>query len=288
MRNYTVCIIAMLGMALNLILSFSAAHAQAGPAPVLDFDALKTDQKGGDKAWRNAGTAGGEVERTGNPKLEEGFIEIPAIRFKQDTKWYTAEKSGSTFSNAAPGGDVPIVNLEDFTMGLLLRINGGLIREEHHLVGLQANPREQVQNVRIWLDQNGGGFQNVSIAQGAIGARADLRVGQTQLTFDQGKWHWVHLVFRSGDSLTCYINGEKVSESRTTVKWNKKHHMNLHAIFSHSRPEAHRTCNCSISVYRVYDQALSDAEIEQDVHGSFAVNPTGKLATTWGKLKRRF
>ena len=153
MRNYTVCIIAVLGMALNLTLSFSAAHAQAGPAPVLDFDALKTDQKGGDKAWRNAGTAGGEVERTGNPKLEEGFIEIPAIRFKQDTKWYTAEKSGSTFSDAAPGGDVPIVNLEDFTMGLLLRINGGLIREEHHLVGLQANPREQVQNVRIWLDQ---------------------------------------------------------------------------------------------------------------------------------------
>ena len=140
--------------------------------------------------------------------------------------------------------------------------------------------------MRIWLDQNGGGFDNVSIAQGAIGARADLRVGQTQMTFAQGKWHWTHLVFRSGDSLTGYINGEKVSESRTTVKWNKKHAMSLHAIFSHSRPEAHRTCNCSIAVYRVYDRALSDAEIEQDVRGSFAVDPTGKLATTWGNLKR--
>ena len=286
MRNYTLCTIAMLGMALNLLLASSTAHAQGLPDPVLNFDALKTDQKGGDKAWRNAGAAGGEVERTGNPELEEGRIEIPAIRFKQDTKWYTAKKSGSTFSNDAPGGDVPVVNLEDFTMGLLLRINGGLIREEHHLVGLQANPREQVQNVRIWLDQNGGGFDNISIAQGAIMARADLRVGQTQMAFTQGKWHWTHLVFRSGDSLTGYINGEKVSESRTTVKWNKKHAMSMHAIFSHSRPEAHRTCNCSISVYRVYDRALSDAEIEQDVRGSFAVDPTGKLATTWGNLKR--
>ena len=81
---------------------------------------------------------------------------------------------GSTFSNAAPGGDVPVANLEDFTMGLLIRINGGLIQEEHHLVGLQANPREAVQNMRIWLDTNGGGFDNVSIAQGAIGARGRL------------------------------------------------------------------------------------------------------------------
>ena len=173
-------------------------------------------------------------------------------------------------------------------MALLLRINGGLIQEEHHLLGLQANPREQVQNVRIWLDNAGVGFNNVSIAQGAIGARADLGVGQTQMTFDPGKWHWAHLVFRSGDSLTGYINGEKVSETNTNVKWDEKHDMSLHAIFSHSRPEAHRTCNCSISVYRVYDRALNDAEIELDVHGAFAVDPTGKLATTWGTLKSRF
>ena len=152
MRNYTLSTIAMLGMAFNLLLSFSTAHAQAVPDPVLYFDPLETDQKGGDKVWRNAGTAGGELERTGSPRLEEGVIEIKSIGFKQDTKWYTTDKSGSTFSNAAPGGDVPVVNLEDFAMGLLMRINGGLIAQEHHLVGLQANPKEQIQNVRIWLD----------------------------------------------------------------------------------------------------------------------------------------
>ena len=243
MRNYTLSTIAMLGMAFNLLLSFSTAHAQGVADPVLYFNPLETDQDGGDKVWRNAGTAGGELQKTGDPRLEEGVIEIKAIGFKQDTKWYTAEKPGSTFSNAAPGGDVPIANLEDFTMGLLIRINGGLIQEEHHLVGLQANPREAVQNMRIWLDNNGGGFDNVSIAQGAIGARADFRVGQTQMSFAQNKWHWAHLVFESGSSLTGYINGERVSESRTGVKWSDKHDMSMHAIFSHSRPEAHRTCN---------------------------------------------
>ena len=287
MRKFTVITLAMLAMAFNLILSFSTAHAQAVPDPVLYFNPLATNQKAGDKVWRNAGAAGGELERTGNPQLEEGVIEIKDIGFKQESKWYTTDTSGSTFSNAAPGDDVPVINLEDFTMGLLLRINGGLIAQEHHLVGLQSNPWERVQNVRIWLDDNGGGFDNVSIAQGAVGARADLRVGQTQMTFARGKWHWTHLVFESGDTLTGYINGEKVSESRISVKWNKKHDMNLHAIFSHSRPEAVRTCNCSISVYRVYDRALSAAEIEQNVRSSFAVDPTGKLATTWGVVKSR-
>ncbi|MDE0298480.1 MAG: hypothetical protein OXN17_07605 [Candidatus Poribacteria bacterium] len=285
MRNHTFCIVAMLGMAFHLILSFSAAHAQAVPDPVLYFDPVETEQRENDKFWRNAGTAGGQLQKTGAPRLEEGAIEIKGIGFKQETKWYTTRASGSTFSNDGPG-DVPVVNLEDFTMGLLLRINGGLIAQEHHLVGLQATPRESVQNVRIWLDENGGGFGNISIAQGAIGARADLRVGQTLMSFDQGKWHWTHLVFKSGKTLTGYINGEQVSESRIDVKWNKKHDMNLHAIFAHSRPEAVRTCNCSISIYRVYDRALSAAEIGKNVRRSFAVDPAGKLATTWGKLKR--
>ena len=48
MRNHTVCTIAMLGMAFNLLLSFSTAHAQAVPDPVLYFDPLETDQDGGD------------------------------------------------------------------------------------------------------------------------------------------------------------------------------------------------------------------------------------------------
>ena len=169
-----------------------------------------------------------------------------------------------------------------------MKINGGLLGEEHHLVGLQAAPAEQVQNMRIWPDQNGGGFDNVSIAQGAIGARADLRVGQTQMTFAQKKWHWAHLVFESGDSLTGYINGEQVSKSNTTVKWSDKHDMNLHTIFAHSPGEAARTGNCSISIYPVYDRALSAAEIDTNVRGSFAVEPADKLATTWAKVKRGF
>ena len=174
-------------------------------------------------------------------------------------------------------------------MGLLVRINGGLLAEEHHLVGLQASPREQVQNVRIWLDDGGAGnFRNVSIAQGAIGAREDLGHGKTRLSVGAREWHWAHFVFESGDEVTTYIDGKEVAQFGTGVKWNKKHDMSLHAIFSHSQAEQRRTCNCSIAIYRVYDRALNAAEIDKNVRGSFSVEPADKLTTTWGKVKRGF
>lgn len=265
----------------------STVFAQPVPGAVLYFNPAETDQGRNDKAWRNAGTAGGEVEHTGDvPKLEEGTIEIKEIGFKEDMKWYTAEKSGSTFS---AGPDMPVVNLEDFTLGLLVRINGGLLAEEHHLIGLQASPREQVQNVRIWLDNGGSGdFTNVSIAQGAAGHREDLGHGKTRLSVGSQEWHWAHFVFVSGDEVTTYIDGKERAQFGTDVKWSKKHFMSLHAIFSHSQPEANRTCNCSIAIYRVYDRALSAAEIDHNVHRAFAVDPSDKLTTTWGKVKRGF
>ena len=193
-------IIAIAGVLLLLASTCSTVFAQAVPGAVLYFNPAETDQGRNDKVWRNAGEAGGELEHTGKlPTLEEGTIEIKEIGFKETTKWYTAEESGSTFSNAAPGNSTPVVNLQDFTLGILVRINGGLLAEEHHLVGLQAAPREQVQNVRIWLDNGGSGnFQNVSIAQGAIGAREDLGHGKTRLSVGSQEWHWAHFVFESG------------------------------------------------------------------------------------------
>ena len=86
MRNCTLSIVAMLGVAINLSLSFSTVHAQAVPDPVLYFNPAETDQGMNDKDWRNAGTADGELQKTGAPRLEEGVIEIKAIGFKQETK----------------------------------------------------------------------------------------------------------------------------------------------------------------------------------------------------------
>ena len=145
MTRHTICAICtiMVGAAMTT----STALAQSIPGAVLYFNPVETDQGKNDKVWRNAGKAGGELEHSNlKPVLEQGVISIKALGFKEDTKWYTADASGMTFSNAAPGAKTPVVNLEDFTMGLLMKINGPKLGGEHHLVGIQAAPRESVQN----------------------------------------------------------------------------------------------------------------------------------------------
>ena len=86
----------------------------------------------------------------------------------------------------------------------------------------------------------------------------------------RGEWHWAHFVFEGGEEITAYIDGEQRAKFGTGVEWNKKHDMSLHAI------------------YRAYDRALSADDIRNNVRGSFAVEPTDKLTTTWGNVKRGF
>ena len=95
----------------------------------------------------------------------------------------------------------------------------------------------------------------------------DWGTGIHKIQIGEKQWHWVHLVFESGDSMTFYVDGEKVAKNGAGAKWTKEHDMVLHGIFAHSFGEAIRTCNCSIAIYRVYDRALTQAEISQNVRG---------------------
>ena len=277
------------GVLYVLAMVCSAALARSPvPKPVLYFNPIATNQKENDKAWRNAGTSGGELEHSNiKPILEEGVIEIAALGFKEAAKWYTAKEPNSTFSNAAQGPKTPVIHLQDWTIGLLIRVNGPQLLEEHHAFGIQATPREQVQKIRLWLaGDDSGDFGNLSVAQGAIGGREDFQKNRTNMSVRRKEWHWAHFVFESGKRLTGYIDGKETANISTSLKFDKKHDMNLHSIFSHSRAEQRRTCNCSIAIYRVYDKALSEAEINRNIRGTYpVVEPAEKLSTTWGKVK---
>ncbi len=268
--------------------------------PVLYFNPVETRQQKGDNAWRNAGTVGGQIERgRGKPILERGTIEIPAIGVKSDNAaWYTATQSNTVFANEEEDKAAPIVHLQDFTIGLLMRINGPLFMEEHQVFGIQTKPwaaikdgwnagapRDQI--VRVWLDAKGSGiFQNISIAQNVAQHRQDLAKRKNKLNIGQKEWHWVHIVFASGKSITNYRDGVEVANVPTQVEWDPAHEMLQHGIFTSAHVEQQRTCNCSIAIYRVYDRALSADEINKNVRNSLAVDPAGKLAVTWGKMKR--
>ncbi len=263
--------------------------------PVLYFNPLETRQAKGDNAWKNAGTAGGEVSKgEGKPTLEEGPIEIPSIGFKADNAaWYTATKSKSVFANEAEDKKAPVVHLENFTIGLLIRVNGAYFAEENIIIGIQTEgkipPRAHEQNVRIWLDVAGKGIvQNVSIAQNVIQARHDFSNRRNKLKLGQNEWHWMHIVFESGVSMTTYLDGTEAASHATEVKFDPAHELKLHGIFTSNFEVQQRTCNCSIAIYRVYDRVLTPDEISKNVRNSLSVDPAGKLAITWGKMKRGF
>ena len=267
--------------------------------PVLYFNPVETRQQRADNAWRNAGTAGGQLERgIGKPSLEHGTIEIPAIGVKSDNAaWYTATQSKEVFANEEEDKGAPIVHLQNFTIGLLMRINGRLFLEEHQVFGLQTQPWDPIKDgwnagaprdqiIRVWLDANGSGiFQNISIAQNVVQHRQDLAKRKNKLNIGQKEWHWVHLVFASGESIKIYRDGVEVSNTPTEVEWDPAHPMLQHGIFTSAHVEQQRTCNCSIAIYRVYDRALSPDEINKNVRNSLSVDPAGKLAVTWGKMK---
>jgi hypothetical protein len=205
-----------------------------------------------------------------------------------ETKWYTAKELNATFSFSAPGENTPVVHLEDWTVELLLKSNGPKFGGEEYIFGVQAAPRETVQDIRQWMEGSGkGDFGNLCIQQGAIGSRDDIGFDRNKLSIGTKEWHWVHLVFESGKSLTTYRDGEQLANIPTKAEFNKKHDMNLPAIFTASRDEQHRNFNGSIAIFWVYDRALTAAEVMKNIKGTYAIESAGKLAITWGDVKTR-
>jgi hypothetical protein len=43
-----------------------------------------------------------------------------------------------------------------------------------------------------------------------------------------------------------------------------------------------------MAIVRVYDKALTAAEINGNIDGAFAVDPADKLPTTWARVKRGY
>ena len=286
----------IISLTLIMVLTSSMAFA-ASPVkrPVLYFNPLETRQEKGDNSWKNAGKAGGEISKgEAKPVLEMGPIEIPSIGLKaDDAAWYTATRSKTVFANEAEDRKAPVLNLEDFTIGLLMRVNGPYFAEENIVIGIQTEgkipPRAHEQNVRIWLDVQGKGIvQNVSIAQNVIQARHDFSNRRNKLKLGSNEWHWIHIVFESGVSVTTYLDGTEAASNPTEVKFDPAHNLNLHGIFTSNFEVQQRTCNCSIAIYRVYDRVLTADEVSKNVRNSLSVDPAGKLAVTWAEMKRGF
>ena len=259
---------------------------------VLHFDA--NTQEKGDDSWMDSVSGGAVPMADDKPAVEEGMIDVAGQAF--NSKYYTASKSRQSFVNTdnEPTDDIPTVFLENYTMGLLVRINGGLLEQEHQMLGIQSDAPEANQTSRIWVsngdDENpAGNITNVNVMQPAIGLREDYGLADHGLSLGVGIWRFVHIAFESGIAIDFYIDGANTGSLPSGVTWDPDRPMNIHAIFCHSFGEQQRTLNGSIAYYKVWDEYLTQDQIQADMGGGAgggtAVDPADKVTTTWGNVK---
>ena len=262
-----------------LSIACSIAFADVVEDPVLYLNAA--DNPAHPKAWENLGTEGGELLAADNPpELEEGTIKIGALGINEpNVKYYTTKESLQTFGGP-PAKNTPLF-FEDWTLEFLCRRNGDFFVEEHHFAGFQNSPREGKQGIRLWIV----GGQNLDMSIHAKGGKQGVQT--LNLKLEEGVWTWIALVGTSGKSIVAYQDGKKVSE-QAGFEFDKKLPINDISIGANSFDERRRTFNGSFAMIRAYDQALTEAEINQNIGGTFAVDPADKLSTTWGKVKRGY
>ena len=262
-----------------LSIACTIAFANVVADPVLYLNAA--DNPAHPKAWKNLGTEGGELLAADKaPELEEGTIKIPALGInQQNVKYYTTKESHQTFGGP-PAKNTPLF-FEDWTLEFLCRRNGDFFVEEHHFAGFQNSPREGKQGIRLWIV----GGQNLDISIHAKGGKQGVQ--PLNLKLQEGVWTWIAVVGTSGKSIVAYQDGKKVSE-QAGFEFDKKLPINDISIGANSYDERRRTFNGSFAIVRAYDKALSAAEINQNIGGTFAVDPADKLSTTWAKVKRGY
>ena len=255
------------------------AFAGVVPDPVLYLNAA--DNPAHPDAWENLGTEGGELPAADNaPDLEEGPIKIPALGINQpNVKYYTTTDSHQTFGGP-PQKNTPLF-FEDWTLEFLCKRNGDFFVEEHHFAGFQNSPREGKQGIRLWIV----GGQNLDISVHAGGAKQGVQ--PLNLKLEEGVWTWIAVVGTNDDSIVAYQDGKEVSK-QAGFKFDKKLPINDISIGANSFDERRRTFNGSIALVRAYDIALSADEINQNIQGSFPVEPADKLSTTWARVKRSY
>ncbi len=253
--------------------------ANVVPDPVLYLNAA--DNPAHPDAWENLGTEGGELLAADKPmELEEGTIEIPSLGINQpNAKYYTATESHSTFGGP-PQKNTPLF-FEDWTLEFLCRRNGDFFVEEHHFAGFQNSPREGKQGIRLWIT----GGQNLDTSIHADGGKQGVQ--PLNIVLAQGEWTWIAVVGTSGDSIVAYQDGEEVSK-QAGFEFDKGLPIDDISIGANSFDERRRTFNGSFAIVRAYDKALTVAEINQNISGTFAVDPADKLSTTWANVKRGY
>lgn len=250
--------------------------AQDVPAPVLHFDA--SNNPAHPDAWTNLGTAGGEVERVGDVQFEPAGGDGPAR--------YTPMEQGAVFNSEDAD---PTVHLEDWTIEMHCKNNGPMFGGEEQLFVISAIPMQLVQAIRAWIDSDWIEVGNGRIGVIIKGEDTDQEFAPSNtanMEIGLEEWHWIAMVYNDdAGTFEGYLDGELVDQKDTSQDFEPKLEMAIVRIFAGDG--IGRNFNGSVSIFRVYDEALSADQISPNATAT-AVEPTSKLAITWGSVKTSY
>ena len=248
------------------------------PGALLHLDA--SDNPGHEKSWKNLGEAGGELLAADEaPVLEEGKIEILKLGVSENNvKYYTTKKSLQTFGVEGKNPELPV---EDWTLEFLCKRNGGLFKEEHHFAGFQNIPKEGQQGIRLWMV----GEEKLGISIHAEGGKQGVQ--PLNIKLEEGIWTWIAIVGTNKKSIVAYQDGKQVSK-QPGFEFQKKWVLNDISIGANSHSERRRTFNGSFAIVRVYDKALAEAQINENIGSAFAVKARDRLSTIWARIKVQY
>ena len=105
-------------------------------------------------------------------------------------------------------------------------------------------------------------------------------------TLTEGEWQHVAMTFKAKDFLRLYLNGEVKAEANADVTDHLFDNNTPFYVGTDFDPGAALEGFIGIiDEVAVFSSALSDEEIKQKMESVFLVEPKGKLATLWGRLK---
>ena len=269
-------IISIFSVVFFLTISCTITFGQIAPGAVFYLDAA--DNPGHPDVWTNLGTAGGEIRAIdAAPVLEEGKIDIPNTGFVlANAKYYTGTRVGLIFGS--PPDTNPDLTLEEWTLELLCRRNGGAKDRDNGIIGFRPGSDNEDDNEVSLIVQKSTTELSIHYPLGEVNASG--------LFLEIGEWNWIAISSDRG-TMIKYQNGEAVGEEAGWT-FNKTVDVDGITIFARTPMSRQVSFIGSIAFVRMYDRVLSAAEIKGNMETTFAVDPVSKLTTTWGREKTRY
>lgn len=142
----------------------------------------------------------------------------------------------------------------------------------------EAAMRRAANNFTTWIGKDGMWTYD-NLPHGLRGkAVADGRVPLSRI-----KWTYFALTHDGKDKISFYINGDLHGETKLKVGFVNKHNVRVG-----DDGKDHLGAG-AIDELGIFNKALTEEEIKELMNKSkFAVEPTTKLATTWGHIKNSF